>query len=98
VTSIRISGAKPFVKNTLRGFFDLEFADTGMILRGCAFHEREGKHWIGWPAQSYVKKDGTKSWVNIVDFRDNKTKYLMQDEAIPHVIATFAELGAELGS
>jgi hypothetical protein len=28
VTGIRISGAKPFVKNTLRGFFELEFADT----------------------------------------------------------------------
>jgi hypothetical protein len=87
----QISGIKPFSKNTLRGFFDLELADTGVILRGCTLHERDGKKWLGWLGRPYTKEDGSQSWSNIVDFRDNKTKYLLQDEVLPLVLAAMAE-------
>jgi hypothetical protein len=75
----------------LRGFFDLEFADTGLILRGCSIHSRDGKSWLGWPARPYTNEDGSQSWANIVDFRDNKDKYLLQDEVLPLVLAAMAE-------
>jgi hypothetical protein len=63
-----------------------------MILRGCCLHERDGKRWIGWPAKPY-ERDAAKSWINIVDFVDNKAKYLMQDEVLPLVLAAMAEAG-----
>jgi hypothetical protein len=92
VTQARVLNFKPFVKNTLRGFFDLGLP-FGMILRDCMFCEKDGKRWIGWPAKSYDKKDGSKSWSNIVDFVDNKSKYLFQDEVLPLVLAAMAEAG-----
>jgi hypothetical protein len=39
--------------NTLKGFLDLELAGFGMVLKGCTFHEREGKRWIGFPGKLY---------------------------------------------
>jgi hypothetical protein len=54
-------------------------------------HERDGKRWIGWPAKPYTKKDGSQSWSNIVDFVDNKSKYLLQDEVLPLALAAMAE-------
>ena len=65
----------------------------GMILCGCCFHEKEGKRWIGWPAKPYEKQDGTKSFENIVDFVDNKAKYLLQDDVLPLVLTAMAESG-----
>jgi hypothetical protein len=89
---LQVSNFKPFVKNTLRGFFDLELP-FGMILRDCMLCEKDDKRWIGWPAKPFDKKDGTKSWANIVDFVDNKSKYLLQDEVFPLVLAAMAEAG-----
>jgi hypothetical protein len=87
----KILNFKKLQKNTLQGVFDLELPFSGMILRGCCFHEKEGKRWIGWPAKPYEKQDGKKSWANIVDFVDNKSKYLLQDEVLPLVLAAMAE-------
>jgi len=87
---IKVSNFKAFNKNTLRGFFDLELP-FGMILRDCMLCEKDGKRWIGWPAKPYEKQDGSKSLSNIVDFVDNKSKYLLQDEVLPLVLAAMAE-------
>jgi hypothetical protein len=43
-------------------------------------HERDGKSWIGYPAKPYTTDAGEQSWANIVDFIDNKSKYLFSDE------------------
>jgi hypothetical protein len=91
IRGCKIRNFKPLRKNTLQGVFDLELPFAGIILRGCTFHERDGKSWVGWPAQSYVKQDGTKSWTNIVDFVDNNAKYLVQAEVLPRVLAAMAE-------
>lgn len=31
-------------------------------------HSRDGKHWVQVPSQQYIKQDGTKSYVPIVEF------------------------------
>ena len=90
--AIKVSNFKAFNKNTLRGFFDVEFS-FGMILKECVLCEKDSKQWIGWPAKPYDKRDGTKAWTNIVDFVDNKSKYLLQDEVLPLVLAAMAEAG-----
>ncbi|TPV99127.1 MAG: hypothetical protein USCAAHI_01433 [Beijerinckiaceae bacterium] len=87
----KILNFKKLQKNTLHGIFDLELPFAGMILRGCCLHEKEGKRWIGWNAKPYEKQDGTKSWENIVDSYDNKSKYLLQEEVLPLVLAAMAE-------
>jgi hypothetical protein len=89
-TPIRISNVKPFKKNSLIGFFDLQLPGLGMILRGCMLHEREGKNWIGYPGRPYKKEDGSETWANVVDFTDNKTRYLFSDEVLPLVLRAFA--------
>jgi hypothetical protein len=86
-----ISNLKRHDRNTLRAFFDLSLP-TGMILRGCTYHERNGKFWIGWPAKPCVRSDGTPytvdgkpQWSAIVDFVDAPTKWRLQDEVLPLV-------------
>jgi hypothetical protein len=86
----KIFNFKNIDKNTLKGFFDLELP-FGMILRDCMLCEKDGKRWIGWPAKPYEKQDGSKSWSNIVDFVDNKSKYLFQDEVLPLVLDGMAQ-------
>ena len=89
----RILNFKRLQKNTLQGVLDLELPFGGMILRGCCFHEKDGRRWIGWPAKPYEKQDGAKSLANIGDFVYNKSKYLMQDEVLPLVLVAMAEAG-----
>jgi hypothetical protein len=48
---------KPFERNILRGFFDVELA-SGLILRGYCLHEKNGNFWCGLPAKPYEDKDG----------------------------------------
>jgi hypothetical protein len=57
--SIRCTKFRPFAKNTLRGFVDLELTRVGLILRGCTWHSKAGKEWIGFPAESYVANGET---------------------------------------
>jgi hypothetical protein len=80
-------------KNTLQGVCDIELPFAGIVLRGCCLHEKNGKRWIGWPAKPYETLDGGKSLACIVDFVDNKSKYLLQDEILPKVLEAMAEAG-----
>jgi hypothetical protein len=60
-TQARILDFKPFEKNTLRAFFSLELA-SGLILRGCTLHTKNGKFWVGLPAKPYTTDTGAQSW------------------------------------
>jgi hypothetical protein len=82
--AVKVADAKRFTKNTLRGFFSLEFISTGMVIKDCMLHEKNGKQWIAFPGKPYIK-DGAQSWVNIIDFADSRRKYLFQDEVLPLV-------------
>jgi hypothetical protein len=91
--AIKVSGARRLRKNTLQGFFSIELPGVGLIIKDCTHHERDGKQWIGLPGKSYTKPGGgEQSCTNIVDFADNKSRYLFQDEALPLVFAAFAEV------
>jgi hypothetical protein len=41
------------VKNTLRGFFTVAFP-SGLIIRDCMLHEKNGKRWVSLPAREYT--------------------------------------------
>jgi hypothetical protein len=44
---------KPFVKNTLQTFFTAT-TPSGLVIRGCSLHVKNGARWIGMPAQKFV--------------------------------------------
>ncbi|MDQ6702351.1 MAG: hypothetical protein M3Z96_04185 [Pseudomonadota bacterium] len=94
LAACKVSNLKRFEKNTLRAIFDLELPLGGIVLKSCTFHESGDSRWIGWPAQSYLKHDGTKSWTSIVDFVDSKAKYSLQDEVLPLVLAAMERADA----
>jgi hypothetical protein len=87
-TQARILGFKPFEKNTLRGFFDIELA-SGLILRGCTLHEKNGRRWVGLPAKPYGTDTGAQSWAAIVDFRDKRTAARFQELATAAAVAAY---------
>jgi hypothetical protein len=68
---MKILKFKPFERNTLRGFLEVE-TPQGMIIKGLTWHRKtDGEkvsEWIGLPAREYTKDDGSKGWANIVDF------------------------------
>jgi len=67
---IRCIRFRPFEKNTLRGFADLELTRIGLVLRDCTWHEKNGKEWVGFPARSYQDKDGNAQWQALIEFAE----------------------------
>jgi hypothetical protein len=66
---IRCVRFRPYEKNTLRGFVDLELSRVGIVIRDCTWHAKDGKEWISFPARPY-EKDGTTAWSPIVEFAE----------------------------
>jgi hypothetical protein len=66
--TIRCVGFRRHVKNTLLGFADLELVATGIVIRGCPWHRKNDREWVGFPAQPYKAKDGSISWTPVVEF------------------------------
>lgn len=79
---------KPLEKNTLRAIFDLVLA-SGLILRGCSLHEKNGRLWVGMPGCSYLAVDGTQSWANVVDFCDSQHRDRFQEMALAAALAVY---------
>ena len=68
---IRCLRLRPYQKNTLRGFVDLELTRVGLILRDCTWHQHaDGKEWVGFPAKPYETKTGETAWQPLVEFAE----------------------------
>jgi len=80
--TVTISGAKPFNKNTLRGFFDVTL-DSGMKINGCTLHEDNGSRWVGLPGQKYTKPDGSTSWTPVVEIKDRAARDKFNAAIVP---------------
>jgi hypothetical protein len=72
---------KPFEKNTLRGFLTI-ITPSGLRLKECTFHEREGKRWISLPAKQWAKTDGSISYSPLVDFVNENVRNNFQQQAL----------------
>jgi hypothetical protein len=71
---IRCVRFRPYVKNTLRAFVDLELTRVGLVLHDCCWHEKNGKHWVAFPARSYLDKNGNTLWSPLVEFAEGAAK------------------------
>lgn len=78
---ILISDWKPFVKNTLRGFFTVTLP-SGLIIHKCSLHEKSGVRWIGLPAEKFTKKDGTVSYANLLEFSSRGVSEKFRDAVL----------------
>jgi hypothetical protein len=68
---IRCIRFRPYEKNTLKGFCDLELTRVGLVLRDCCWHQHaDGKEWVSFPARSYTDKNGNTQWQALVEFTE----------------------------
>jgi hypothetical protein len=80
--TITIRNARPLVKNTLRGFFDVELP-SGLKLNGCTLHQKDGRCWIGLPSREWTRPDGAKSYVPIVEIPDRDARDKFNGAVVP---------------
>lgn len=55
---ITASDWRAIERNTLRGFLVLRLAPSGLVLRDCSLHEKDGKRWIGLPSKPQLDDEG----------------------------------------
>jgi hypothetical protein len=90
---IRCIRFRPYEKNTLRGFADLELSRVGLVLRDCTWHEKNGKEWVGFAARSYADKDGNTAWQPIVEFAEGakEARQQFQQQALEAIHLAIAQ-------
>jgi hypothetical protein len=49
---------RPLQKNSLQGFVNFKLLRSGLILRECSIHQKNGRRWIGLPGKPQVTSDG----------------------------------------
>lgn len=92
---------KPMRKNTLLGFFTLAL-DSGLVIKECSLHEKDGKRWFSFPGKPQLDKHGNAMrdingkilYANIIALDDRtrnaKLQGLVLDALAPHLAESFA--------
>lgn len=76
---MRLLSFKPYRKNTLRGYVDVELG-IGLQITGLTLHGDSGERWIGMPSKPVLDTDGRhvagpdgkKPWAKILSWRDRR--------------------------
>lgn len=84
---------RPHAKNTLLGFVSL-ITPSGLVINDCCLHQKNGSRWFAMPAKSY-DKNGTVTWVPMVEFADKEVKERFQSEALLAINDYLASSGDE---
>jgi hypothetical protein len=90
---IRCIKFRPYEKNTLRAFVDLQLTRTGLVLRDCCWHvHANGKEWVSFAAKPYETKNGETVWQPIVEFAEGATeaRKQFQEQALAAIHAVVA--------
>ena len=77
---------KPHAKNTLLGFFTLTMP-SGLLIKECSYHERDGKRWVSFPGKPYRGNDGETKYANIIEIFDKAVFAKFQEYACAAVEA-----------
>jgi hypothetical protein len=72
---------KPMQRNTLQGFVTIVLP-SGLRIRECSLHEKNGKRWVSLPGKPWTRQDGTTSYVAILDFADDEARFRFQRLAL----------------
>jgi hypothetical protein len=94
---IRCIKFRPYQKNTLQGFADLQFVRTGIIVKECCLHRKGERYWISFPARQYENKDGGKAWAAMVEFAEDagQAREQFQKQAVAAVLAVVERMRGE---
>jgi hypothetical protein len=78
-------------KSSLRGFAVLELSPSGLVLRDCALHERDGKRWISLPSRPQLDAAGQHRkgpatgkalWLPVVEIKGKAERERFQAAAL----------------
>jgi hypothetical protein len=78
-------------KNSLQGFCVLELSPSGLVLRDCALHERDGRRWISLPSKPQIDAEGRQRkdsnsgkplWSPVVEIRGKDQRERFQRAAL----------------
>ena len=85
---MRCINFKELARGSLIGFADIEL-DSGLILRGCTYHQVNGKRWCNPPgrpqlnAERQLVLDGGKvAYAPVVEFVDSKIRFKWSVQAV----------------
>jgi hypothetical protein len=73
---------RPFAKNTVIGFADVELTDLGLKLFGWGVHRKDGEFWLSPPGRRYVDAQGQSQWGALAEFTDKDKRAAFQREAV----------------
>ncbi len=65
----------------------------GLVIHNFTLHEKNGARWLGMPARSYPREDGTVGWQPIAGFLDETTRAQFQAAALSALDRYFEEHG-----
>lgn len=97
------SAFRSVVRNTLQGFFTAKLAPSGLVLRECSLHERDGKRWIGLPSKPQLDAEGRQRkdpatgkglWVPVVEIAGKEERERFQTAALAAVDRLLGKGGA----
>ena len=94
---IKCLSFRPYERNTLRGFADLEVTRAGLVFHDCLVHEMNGKQWVAFPARPYEDDDGVKRWQAVIKFARGAETEAFQRLAI-EAINTYRKQNLEAAS
>jgi|SRR5215469_10315093 len=79
--TVLVTNFREFTKGTLRGFFDVELP-SGLILRECSLHSKDGARWINPPSRKFTGKDGKSAYKRMADFPTRELADRFRDEVL----------------
>lgn len=95
--NLKITNFRRHDRNTLRGFFDVTL-DNGLTIKGCTYHEKGERQWIGLPSKQYTTPEGGTAWQPIVGFEEKRDAWAFSDAAVKAIAEAFgAPTGAAAG-
>lgn len=80
--SIECTEFKPFVKNTLQGFCTLRMEPSGIVIKECSVHEKNGQRWISFPGKPWTDREGKTAYRNIIEIASRKQADQFRDAAL----------------
>lgn len=87
---ITASDWHPMARATLRGFVTLKLEPSGIVIRECTLHERDGKRWVALPGRPQLAKhgqplkdlNGKVLYVSIVEIAGTEARTRFQKAAL----------------
>jgi hypothetical protein len=85
---------RPFARNTLLGFAEIEIKDIGLTVRDVALHQKGDSRWAQLPAKPQIKDgavvsiDGKAQYVCILEFGSREARDKFSDSVISAALKT----------